>query len=162
MHRPIAAKQQWPRPCRSGRRQTPPQYSSLSSSSDCLPRSHAACGHLYLPRPTSSTHLSARPACNKPAHNVCSILRTHTHARLTALFPGLPTSAGTRKVKPIWILLKQVCTSLQTDNRASTPPLSFLQAGCSSCHPTDSIKALKAIALKAIRKEIILHATKIL
>jgi len=32
---------------------------------------------------------------------------THTHTRLTALYPGLPGSAGTRKVKPIWILLKQ-------------------------------------------------------
>ena len=32
---------------------------------------------------------------------------THTHTRLTALFPGLPGWAGTRKVKPIWILLKQ-------------------------------------------------------
>jgi len=43
-----------------------------------------------------------------------------------------------QKGKPIWILLKQetewqwhqlgcmqVCTSLQTDNHASTPPLSF-------------------------------------
>jgi len=38
----------------------------------------------------------------------------------------------------------QVCTLLQTDNHASTPPLSFLQAGCTSCHPTNSIKALKA------------------
>jgi len=28
---------------------------------------------------------------------------THTHTRLTALFPGLPGWAGTRKVKPIWI-----------------------------------------------------------
>ena len=36
----------------------------------------------------------------------------------------------------------QVCTSLQTDNHASTPPLSFLQARCLSCHPTSSIKAL--------------------
>jgi len=27
----------------------------------------------------------------------------------------------------------QVCISLQTDNHASTPPLSFLQAGCPSC-----------------------------
>ena len=26
----------------------------------------------------------------------------------------------------------QVCTSLQTDNHASTPPLSLLQAGCPS------------------------------
>ena len=38
----------------------------------------------------------------------------------------------------------QVCTSLQTDNHISTPPLSFLQAGCPSCHPTNSVKALKA------------------
>jgi len=38
----------------------------------------------------------------------------------------------------------QVCTSIQTDNHASTPPLSFLQAGCPSCHPTNSVKALKA------------------
>ena len=27
----------------------------------------------------------------------------------------------------------QVCTLLQTDNHASTPPLSFFQAGCPSC-----------------------------
>jgi len=38
----------------------------------------------------------------------------------------------------------QVCTSLQSDNHASTPPLSFLQAGCPSCRPTNSVKALKA------------------
>ena len=61
---------------------------------------------------------------------------SHTHTRLTALFPGLPGWAGTREVKPIWILLKQewqwhqlghmqVCTSLQADNHASTSPLSF-------------------------------------
>jgi len=45
-----------------------------------------------------------------------------------------------------WHLLghMQVCTSLQTDNHASTPPLSFLQAGCASCRPTNSVKALKA------------------
>jgi len=38
----------------------------------------------------------------------------------------------------------QVRTSLQTDNHASTPPLSFLQAGCPSCRPTNSVKVLKA------------------
>ena len=38
----------------------------------------------------------------------------------------------------------QVCTSLQTDNHVSTPTLSFLQAGCPSCHPTNGVKALKA------------------
>ena len=44
----------------------------------------------------------------------------------------------------------QVCTLLQTDNRASTPPLSFLQVGCPSCRPTNSIKALKAMYLPCI------------
>jgi len=76
-----------------------------------------------------------------------------------ALFPGLPASAGTEKVKPIWIFTEardgewqwhqlghmQVCTSLQTDNHASTPPLSFLQAGCPSCSPTNSVKALTVL-----------------
>jgi len=33
----------------------------------------------------------------------------------------------------------QLCTSLQTDNHASTPPLSFLQAGCFFCRPTNSV-----------------------
>ena len=36
---------------------------------------------------------------------------THTHTRLVALFPGLPGWASTRKVKPIWILLKQETVS---------------------------------------------------
>jgi len=38
----------------------------------------------------------------------------------------------------------QVCTSLQADYHTSTPLLSFLQAGCPSCRPTNSVKALKA------------------
>ena len=83
---------------------------------------------------------------------------THTHTRLTAIFPGLPRLAGTRKVKTNldftgardsewkWHQLgyMQVCTSLQTDNHASTPPHSFLQARCPSCRPTNSVKAWKA------------------
>ena len=90
----------------------------------------------------------------------------HARTRLTALCPGPPGRAGTRKVKPIWILLeqetvitgardsewqwhqlgdRQVCTSLQTDNHTSTSLLKFfLQAGCPSCRPTNSVKALKA------------------
>ena len=35
----------------------------------------------------------------------------HTYIRLKALCPGLPGWAGTRKVKPIWILLKQETVS---------------------------------------------------
>jgi len=36
---------------------------------------------------------------------------TLTHTRLTALFRGLPRWAGTRKGKPIWILLKHETVS---------------------------------------------------
>jgi len=42
----------------------------------------------------------------------------------------------------------QVCTSLQTNNDTSTPPLTFLQAGCPSCCPTNSIKAQQRNAWK--------------
>jgi len=38
----------------------------------------------------------------------------------------------------------QVCTSLQTDNLASTPPVSFLQARCPSYRPANSVRVLKA------------------
>jgi len=41
--------------------------------------------------------------------------------------------------------MKVCTTSLQTDNHASTPPLDFLQAGCPSCRPTNSVKALKGL-----------------
>jgi len=44
----------------------------------------------------------------------------------------------------------RVCTSLQTENHASTPPLSFLQAGCLSCRPTNSVKAVKARAISVL------------
>ena len=45
----------------------------------------------------------------------------------------------------------QVCTLLQTDNHASTLPLSFLQAGCPSCRPTNSVKALKVLKQDQIK-----------
>ena len=84
--------------------------------------------------------------------------KQHTHTRLTALFPGLPGWAGTRKVKPIWILLKQetvsgsgiswaVCKSAYRSRQITTPAPHhsvFLQAGCPSYHRTNSVKALKA------------------
>jgi len=46
----------------------------------------------------------------------------------------------------------QVCTSIQTDNHASTPPLCFLQAGCPSCRPTNSVTAPKAKCQSYIEK----------
>ena len=50
----------------------------------------------------------------REAHDILifsDAIYTHTHTRLTPLFPGLPGWAGTRKVKPIWILLKQETVS---------------------------------------------------
>jgi len=84
---------------------------------------------------------------------------THTHTRLMARCPGLPGWAGTRKVKPIWILLKQetvsgsgiswaICKSAHLSIQITMPAPHhsvFLQAGCPSYRPTNSIKALKAV-----------------
>ena len=42
---------------------------------------------------------------------VITCMHTHTHTHLTALCPGLLGWATTRKVKPIWILLKQETVS---------------------------------------------------
>ena len=68
---------------------------------------------------------------------------THTHTHLTALFPGLPGWACTRKVKTNldftearnskwqWHQLGhiQVCTLLQTDNHTNTSSLNFYRPG---------------------------------
>ena len=74
-------------------------------------------------------------------------------------YPG-PGWAGTRKVKPIWILLKQetvsgsgispwtICKSAPRSRHKTATPAPhhsvFLQDGCPSCRPTNSVKALKA------------------
>ena len=90
-----------------------------------------------------------------------------THTRLTALFPGLPGWAGTTKVKPIWFLLKQetvsgsgiswaICKSAPCSRQITTPAPHhsvFLQAGCPSCRPTNSVKALKAL-MRSTRQNI--------
>ena len=78
---------------------------------------------------------------------------SHTHTRLTALCPGLPGWAGSRKVKPIWILLRQwvavasagpLCKSAPRSRQITTPTPDhsvFLRAGCPCCHPTNSVTA---------------------
>ena len=99
-------------------------------------------------------------------------INTHTHTRLTALFTGLPRWAGTRKVKPIWILLEQktvsgsgiswtVCKSSTRSRQITMPALhysSVLQAGCPSCRPTKVSKHWRPIN-KAIIYLINLFAT---
>ena len=93
------------------------------------------------------------PVCSSPSDVACK----HTHP-FNGPFSGTTKVSRYQKGKTNldftearesewhWHQLghMQVCTSLQTHNHASTPPLSFLQAGCPSCRPTNSIKALKA------------------
>ena len=82
-----------------------------------------------------------------------------THTIVLLLFWNLsgtiPGWAGTRKVKPgmvkpiwiywskrQWVAVASASLHLIPDNHANIPPLSFLQAGCPSCRPTNSVKAL--------------------
>jgi len=83
----------------------------------------------------------------------------HILLLLLHLFNGLFSWVSWhQKGKPFWILLEQEMTewqwhqldhmqiiyaSQQTDNHASTSPLSFLQAGCPSYRPTNSVKAYR-------------------
>ena len=89
--------------------------------------------------------------------SILSLMHTHTHpfngplsgtTRVSRYQKGKTSLdfTGARDSEWQWHQLghMQVCTSLQTDNHASTSPLSFLQAGCPSCRPTNSVKALKA------------------
>jgi len=90
---------------------------------------------LYHQAPHSHVSLHHSP----PPVSIWTSAQTHTHNRLTALCPGLAGWAGTRKVKPVWILLKQetmsgsgisltVCKSAHRSRQISTPPLSFYRS----------------------------------
>jgi len=79
-----------------------------------------------------------------------------------ALFPGLPGSASTRKVKTNldfteardsewqWYHLghMQVCTSLQTDNHASTPPQKFFTGRMPFLPPNQQRQSTEGIILR--------------
>ena len=90
-------------------------------------------------------------------------LATHTHR--TALCPGLPGWAGTRKVKPIWILLKQetvsgsgiswtVCKSAPRSRQITTPApqqqLVDKESLCSGCFAWQY--SLQVLAVSEFRK----------
>ena len=95
-------------------------------------------------------------ACNNVPSGHLSYIHTHAHP-FNGPFSGTTQVSRYQKGKTNldfteardsewqWHQLghMQVCTSLLTDNHASTPPLCFLQAGCPSCRPTNSVKALK-------------------
>ena len=82
----------------------------------------------------------------------------YSYNRFTTLCPGLPWWVGTRRINHTgfcWSRDDGVAVAsaepyasylhfAPEDNHASTSSLRFLQAGCSSWHPTNSIKSLKA------------------
>ena len=87
----------------------------------------------FLPMNTFSTpcHTTHQQTRRSPTLHVRNNI-THTHAHLTALCPRLHGWVGTRKVKPIWVLLKQetasgsdiswaVCRSAPRSRQITTP-----------------------------------------
>ena len=85
--------------------------------------------HTLILSPTRGFIITSSTATGMEATQWCN---RHTHTCLTALCPGLPGWAGTRKVKPIWILLKQetvsgsgiswaICKSAPSYRQITTP-----------------------------------------
>ena len=83
---------------------------------------------------------------------------TPVYTRLTALCPGLPGWAGTRKVKPIWILLKQetvsgsgigwaICKSAPRSRQITMPA-----PHCSVFYRPDALPAAQPTASKHWRQ----------
>ena len=93
------------------------------------------------------------------------ILHTQSHPRLMALFPGLPRWAGTRRVKPIWILLKQetvsgsgfswaMCKSAPRSRQITTPTPHH-----SVCYRPDALPVAQPTASKHWKKAPYIHCT---
>ena len=114
------------------RRQTDPTLVAVSPSSSSTARTRTRRGFLLPVRPrilcpTQTHHSNARPM----ATNSASFALSNTHP-FNGPFPGLPRWAGTRKVKSVWILLKQetvsgsdiswaICKSAPCSRQITTP-----------------------------------------
>jgi len=130
----------------------PHQWSPISCRSSAGQRKFASQRPTFYHCATPPTAYSV--LCSKAVLHTHA--RTHTHTCSLALFLGLPTSAGTRRVKLIWILLKQetvsgvgiswaICKSAPSSRQITVPAPhhSVFTHGCPSCRPTNSVKALK-------------------
>jgi len=133
----------------------------------------------YLMRNHSATwlvrhSLSCLQASSVPLHIIFYIyhptLPQHHHHNHTAPqlfyspFPGRPGWAGARRELLDFMVQGEIYRGRHTDHSAEchsvwinqcAPPPSphiFLQAGCPSCHPTNSVKALKATRAFVLRR----------
>jgi len=104
----------------------------------------------------------------KQQHQCWLRTHTHTHNRLMALCPGLPGWASTRKVKPIWMLLKQetvsgsgiswdICKSAPRSRQITMPVPHcsvFFTGQMPFLPPNQQCQALKAHDCKHTRQKI--------
>ena len=106
---------------------TPPPSGRLSTGSEANSELTECC-HWTPTCPGSVSQAPPRSTADQSQH----VLYTDTHTRLTAPFRGQPGYTGTRKVKRIWILLKQetvsgsgiswvVCKSASRSRQITTP-----------------------------------------
>jgi len=125
--------------------------------------------------------VSVRRPSVHPTTNLKSLNKTqHTHTRQTDRFNGLFSRTSwvsrTRKVKPIWILMKHemvwqwhqldhvqiICTLFQTDNHASTSSLNFYRPNalpdpfhrCKSTYKNSSGDEIANVNFYAVRPEL--------
>jgi len=85
-------------------------------------------------------------------HLCTSTAQPHTHlfTQVSQYQKGKTNldSAEAREGKWQWHQLGHICKSAPRSRQITTPAphySSFLQAGCPSCHPTNSVKAVKAL-----------------
>ena len=115
------------------------QLMPLPLTVSCFSKIQIGFTFLVLAHPGTHTHTHTHPF-NGPFSGTTQVSRYHK-SKTNLDF----TEARDSEWQWHQLDHMQVCTSIQTDNHTSTPPLKFLQAGCPSCHPTNSVKALKAL-----------------
>ena len=115
----------------------------------CTTRQSLVIGHLH------ATHQQwASPSLHH---------HQHQHNRFIALFPGPSRWTGARRELLDFMVQGKINRGRHTDHPAgrhsiwtkqcSPPPSAhFLQAGCPSCRPTNSVKALKATSTFRLRR----------
>ena len=128
---------------------------SASTSLYCRMRERQRIAQVHLQQ-LISVHAGHLPELCAPS------MLTHTHP-FNGPFPGLPRWAGTRKVKPIWILLKQetvsgsgirwaICKSAPSSRQITTPAphhsVFYRPDALPAAEPTNTVKALKALTVK--------------
>ena len=108
------------------------------------------------PNPNTNTNINPKINLNPTNSNYY-----YYYYHFTTICPGLPRWVGTRRINRsgfCWSRHDGVAVAsaepyasylhfAPEDNHASTTSLRFLRAGCPSWHPTNSVKALKAILL---------------